>query len=286
MLAGPLDLGVLALRMPLDLNRRNARVQIHADMPSGQRGMRLELREMSLALDRPHFILNPTRCARSAIEARFEGDEGARATASAPFQLRRCGALGFRPSLGIGVTGGGAATDHGANPGLRAVIKLRRGGSNLRRLALVMPAAEQLDPAHMENVCVSKEASSERGCPRDTIYGSASLRTSILDKPLRGPIYMRASPHRFPDLVAVLDGPIQLELSGRMTFPDGRVQIVFDQIPDVPVSRISLRIAGGKRGVLVNNRDLCGAQPFARALATAQNGIAKTIGSPLAVPCD
>jgi hypothetical protein len=284
-LAGPLDLGTLVMQMPLEFGPRDGRVRIGATLPDLRHGMRLGLRRLSLKLDRPGFIFNPTRCRGTTIAGRFEGDEGARASASAPFFLRRCRALGFKPSLRMRATGGESSTRHGANPGLQATVKMRGGGVNLRRAAFVMPAAQQLDPSHLEDICTMHQSASNRGCPPDTVYGHARLRTPILDKPLRGPIYMRASKHRFPDLVAALSGPIDLELSGRMAFGRGRVRIVFDEVPDVPVSQFSLRIDGGRRGILVNNRNLCAARPFARAALTAQNGISKALGMPLAVDC-
>lgn len=284
-LAGSLDFGTLVLRMPLELDKRDGRVRIRATVPGTERGLRLDVRTISLTIDRPGFMLNPTSCKKMALEASFVGDEGGRATASAPFQLRSCGALPFKPSLRVTATGGRPSTHHGANPGLVATISMPGRDANLRRAMLVMPAAQQLDPAHLTHVCTRRQLASRQGCPQSTAYGRASLRTPILDAPLRGPVFLRASKHRFPDVLAKLSGPVELELTGRMTFAHGRVQMLFDQIPDVPLSRFTLRMAGGKRGVLVNNRDLCGPRPFARAALSAHSGRSKTLSAPLAVSC-
>jgi hypothetical protein len=285
MLAGPLDLGVLALQLPLDLGRRDGRVRIHGELPVSQRGLRLSLRRLSLRLDRPDFLSNPTNCGKSEISAAFQGDEGARATASTPFHLRGCRALRFRPTVDMEATGGPDAMRHGGNPGLSTTIKMSR-GANFRRVALVMPASEQLDPLHIGQVCTSLQASSSEGCPPSTIYGHATVRTPILDKPLRGPVFLRASGHRFPDLVAVIAGKVELELAGRMSFRGGRVRIVFDHVPDVPLSQLSLQVMGGKRGILVNNRNLCAAPPFAQTQMVAQNGHARRVNTRWGLSCE
>jgi len=284
MLVGPLDFGVLALQLPLNLGQHDGRVRIHGELPASKRGLPLALRKLSLHLDRPGFLSNPTSCGKSEISAAFRGDEGAGATASAPFRLRHCGALRFRPTVSMEATGGPKAMRHGGNPGFSATIKMSR-GANPRHVALVMPASEQLDPLHIGRVCSKQQADSERGCPPSTIYGHAVVRTPMLDKPLRGPVFLRASEHRFPDLVAVISGGVELELAGRMSFRAGRVQIVFDDVPDLPLSRLSLQVMGGKRGIFVNNRNLCAAPPFAQTRLVAQNGLARRVTTRLGLAC-
>jgi hypothetical protein len=51
----------------------------------------------------------------------------------------------------------------------------------------------------------------------------------------------------------------------------GRIRNVFYPVPDVPVSKFVLTMKGGKRGLLVNSRNLCIAPSFSKVNLTAQN---------------
>ena len=51
-----------------------------------------------------------------------------------------------------------------------------------------------------------------------------------------------------------------------------RMRTVFSTVPDVPVSKFVLRMKGGKRGLLVNSRDLCRGRNFSSLNFKAQNG--------------
>jgi hypothetical protein len=283
--AGPLDFGTLVVRLPVRLDSRSGRVEIAGRLPTTKRGLRLGLRQISLQIDRPGFIRNPSGCGQKSLDATVGGSGGAQAQVSAPFRIRGCRKLGFSPALTMTALGGRAATHHAAHPGLRAAIVMHGKDAGMDSATITLPVAEQLDPAHLGNVCSREAFASQRGCPASTVYGQVRLRTPILDKPLRGPVYMRASEHRFPDLVAALGGEIDLNLPARLTFANGRVRLVFDSLPDVPMSKLVLTVKGGKRGILINSRDLCRAPASALVGLGAQNGRFAHFTAPLETSC-
>ena len=51
-----------------------------------------------------------------------------------------------------------------------------------------------------------------------------------------------------------------------------RTKTVFFPVPDVPVRKFVLNMSGGKRGLLVNSRNLCGDRAFSFLNFKAQNG--------------
>jgi hypothetical protein len=51
-----------------------------------------------------------------------------------------------------------------------------------------------------------------------------------------------------------------------------RIQTSFSPIPDVPVSKFQLTMEGGKKGLLINSKDLCAKRYFSRLEFQAQNG--------------
>ncbi|HYJ22008.1 MAG TPA: hypothetical protein VEW07_08310, partial [Solirubrobacterales bacterium] len=46
----------------------------------------------------------------------------------------------------------------------------------------------------------------------------------------------------------------------------------FDVVPDAPVSKFTLTMAGGKKGLLVNSRNLCAKPSYVNVKLTGQNG--------------
>lgn len=51
-----------------------------------------------------------------------------------------------------------------------------------------------------------------------------------------------------------------------------QVRTRFQNVPDAPVSKFVINLKGGDKGLLVNNTELCKANPHAKAELTGQNG--------------
>jgi len=290
--AGPFDLGTVVVRVALFVDPRTAQVTADSDpIPHVFGGALLDVRSISVRLDRPRFSLNPTRCAPLAVAASLRGgganplDPGAFGSrpAAAPFRVGACRRLGFRPKLFMRLFGG---TRRARSPKLRAVLLARRGDANIRRAAVTLPKALILEQASLANVCTRVQFAA-RDCPRDSIYGYARAFTPLLDGPLEGPVYLRSSDNQLPDMVAALRGQVNIELAGRIdTDRRGRIRNTFDVVPDVPVSKFILVVRGGKRrGLLVNSRDVCAHRYRAVARFRAQNGKRANLRPRLRAPC-
>jgi hypothetical protein len=75
-----------------------------------------------------------------------------------------------------------------------------------------------------------------------------------------------------PDIVADLKGQFHVTLVGFIDSAKGRIRTSFEVVPDVPVSKFQLSLFGGKRGLLVNSRNLCKAKQRAKVRFKGQNG--------------
>ena len=65
--------------------------------------------------------------------------------------------------------------------------------------------------------------------------------------------------NKLPDLVADLEGQIDIELAGAIDTVQGRrLRTSFESVPDAPVSKFELDLEGGKKGLLLNSKGLCG----------------------------
>jgi len=271
--AGPFDLGTAVVRSALDLDPDTAQVRvIGADsdpIPTILEGIPLQVRELHLFIDRENFTLNATSCEEKQARATlFAGSLSA--DLAERYQARDCGALRYKPKLTLKLKG---ATKRGKFPAVRSTLTPRAGDANSARAVVTLPPSQQIENAHINNPCTRVQFAAE-ACPKKSILGRAKAWSPLLDEPLQGNVYFRSNggERELPDLVADLRGQFRIVLVGFIDTKGRRIRTTFANIPDAPVSRFQLNLAGGKRGLLVNNRDICRGKQRAKLALTAQNG--------------
>jgi hypothetical protein len=104
------------------------------------------------------------------------------------------------------------------------------------------------------------------------MIGSAQVSSPLLGYSLEGPVYLRSSSHKLPDIVFDLKGQIDIEISGHVDSVDGRLRATFESLPDAPVSTVKVDLAGGSKGLLINSESLCGVTKRATVEMEGQNG--------------
>jgi hypothetical protein len=288
--AGPFDLGVVVVRVPLYVNSETAQIHPVSDpIPDVFGGAKLDLRSIFVNVNRKEFTLNGTNCSKFATEGALRGG-GADPTnpatfsafpVSAPFQASKCEPLRFRPKLHLRLFG---ATRRAKHPRLRAVLKARGGDANIGRAAVALPHALFLDQASLAKICTRVQFAAD-DCPRKSVYGRARAFTPLLGKPLEGPVYLRSSNNPLPDLVAHLEGQVEIDLVGRIDSFRGGIRTTFGRVPDVPVSKFTMVLPGGKRGLLVASRNLCKGAVKAIVRFKAQSGKKLNRRQKLRTPC-
>jgi hypothetical protein len=292
---GPFDLGTVVVRVALFVEPRTAQIHVVSDpIPHVFGGALLDLRSVVVTTDRPKFQLNPTSCSPSPLTGALRGgganplDPATYSSfpVSASQKMNGCENLGFKPKLFLRAFG---AIRRGKNPKLRAVLLAHDGDANISRAAVTLPRAMFLDQSSLSRICTRVEFAAN-DCPKNSIYGSAKAISPLLDDPLEGPVYLRSSDNPLPDFVAALHGQVDIELVGRIDTNKGRIRNTFDVVPDVPVSKFMLTVRGGKKGLLVNSRNLCGGKGKAskiRAIARfkAHNGKKANLRPRLGTPC-
>jgi hypothetical protein len=268
--AGPFDLGTVMVRAGIHVDEESARVTVESDpLPQILEGVPIRYRTIHVDIDKPNFTLNPTNCETMAVASSITSDEGATASPRSRFQVGGCGELGFKPKLSLKLMG---KTNRGAHPALRATLKMPKHGANIGRAVVALPHSEFLDQGHIKTICTRVQFSAEE-CPAGSVYGHARAVTPLLDQPLEGPVYLRSSSHTLPDLVADLRGQIHVVLDGRIdSIKSGGIRTTFAQVPDAPVSKFTLTMQGGAKGLLNNSEGLCARTHRAIANFTGQNG--------------
>jgi hypothetical protein len=293
---GPFDLGVIAVRSAVRVDPETAQGSAISDpFPQIFQGIPVRIRDIRLNLNHRDFTLNPTSCAAKQIAAHITGTGGdvanvfddTAADLSNRFQAADCASLGFRPGLAFRLSG---ATRRGGHPRLRAVVTYPRRGAyaNIAKASVALPASEFLAQDHIKTVCTRVQFAAKK-CPAGSVYGHAVAKTPLFDEPLEGPVYLRSSSHRLPDLVAMLMGPaaqpVEIDLDGRIDSINGGIRNTFELVPDAPVSKFVLTMQGGKKGLLENSTNLCAATSRATAKFVGQNGKRLTLRPAMRSDC-
>jgi len=293
---GPYDLGVIAVRTALRVDPVTVQGSAFSDpLPQIFQGIPVRIRDIRLNLDRPGFTLNPTSCAPKQIDAHIIGTGGdvsiatddTTADLQRRFQAADCASLGFEPRLAFRLFG---STKRGSHPKLQATVTYPKAGAyaNIAAASVALPHSEFLDQQHIRTVCTKVQFAAQQ-CPAGSVYGHAVAKTPLFDTPLEGPVYLRSSSNPLPDMVVVLKGPaaqpVEVHLVGRIDSVHGGIRNTFDLVPDAPVESFKLTLQGGKKGLLVNSRDLCKSTSRATAKFRAQNGKLLTLRPALQNSC-
>jgi hypothetical protein len=319
--AGPFDLGRVVVRSPLHLDRVTTQLSTSIDvsrvydrrgnltqtiagaMPTIVEGIPLRIRDLRVIVDRDGFMVNPTSCARSSVDATLKSVAGASTAVGSRFEVGECASLGFTPRLAMRLTGKGR-TRTGAHPGLSTTLRQAKGQANIAKARVTLPKSVVLDPTNSTDpalVC-DYDKGLAADCPASSVIGKATARTPLLGKPLTGDVHLvqgiRFGPtgnriRTTPSLLVKLRGEVSLDLRGTTTVRDNRLVTTFGQVPDAPVSRFDIKIDGGKKGILVITRtrkakiNLC-AKPNSHSAGVAldgQNGKRAGFATTVKTPC-
>lgn len=277
--AGPFDLGTVVVRAEIGVDPTTGQISVKSNsLPSMLDGVPLDIRTVRLELDKPELIRNPTSCEPGAVRAKSISVRGQVAALSSHFQVGNCAALTFRPKLLMRLSGSLGRNGH---PTVRAILRTDPDGAALKSASFALPAGELLDLMHFRGFCAPEAL--VRDCPSASRLGSVRIDTPMLEAPLEGSVYLRTPRHRLPDLVAeVHSGELRFLLHGATSDAKGRIRVALQALPDIPLSRAILTLAGGRRGLLVNSRSLCRRTVGKAAAAfTAHDGMRFRLRAPV-----
>jgi hypothetical protein len=291
--AGPFDAGAIVVQLALNLNSKTAEVEVDGansdPIPHILKGIVLKVRDLRVYVDRPNFTLNPTSCDPSKVHATlfgaylnvFDPSDDVPAALSTRYQAADCQSLPYKPGLDLHLKGG---TRRGGHPGLLATYKARTGDANTKGLVVRLPRSAFLDQAHIRTICTRVQFAA-KACPAGAQYGYVKAFTPLLDEPLEGPVWLRSSNHKLPDLVFDLHGLVDVEVATRIDSAHGGIRASIENAPDAPLIKVLLRMQGGKKGLIVNSRNLCGAISRANVEFEGQNGKRSTANPVMKADC-
>ena len=283
--AGPFDLGNVVVHAPVFVDPETAQVTVKSDaIPQMLDGVRLQIRSLDVTINKEDFVLNPTNCTASAVNAMIAGGASGEAVenVSNRFQVGGCDKLKFAPKFSASIKGH-ASKLNGVVLTTKVVYPYAgAGATNLTKVKVELPKQLPSRLTTLQQACTAAQfAKNPAGCPAGSFVGRATVHTPVLPVPLTGPaIFVSHGGEAFPSLTMVLQGDdITVDLVGT-TFINkaGITSTTFKSVPDVPFSSFELTLPEGRYSALGANLpakakyNLCGQKLVMPTELIAQNG--------------
>lgn len=296
--AGPFDLGEVVVRQKIYVDPTTAQVTVVSDpIPTIVEGVPVRLRNMTVDIDKPGFMINPTSCAEKKIWATATSKGGHLNQLETRFQVGGCENLPVKPKIDIDVVGSKQLGYH-KHPGIKATVTQQPGEAGLKRVEVAMPLSLALDPKNAKALCKPAEAQA-KACPEASIVGDATAVSPVLNRPLKGPVYFVEGTRvtatgrvteSLPKLWVALRGEVALDVWADSDVDSkSRLISTFARVPDAPIESFELNLYGGNNGILqVTGRPgahMCKQANVADATFDGQNGKRATKATKLAAPC-
>lgn len=271
--AGPYDLGNVVVPVWLQVNSDGSLTALSGPLPSILDGIPLDIRSVTMTIDRPGFTFNPTSCNPLAMSGTVTSLSGALAAISAPFQVSGCGSLPFEPSFAV-ATQGSTSKANGASLTVRVAQK--PGEADIHSVHVELPKQLPSRLTTLQKACLAAQfASNPAGCPAGSDVGMATASTPTLSSPLSGPVFLVShGGAAFPDLEIVLQGEgVTVILDGATDIKKGITSSTFASVPDVPISGFELTLPEGPYSLLGPYGTLCTSKLLMPTTITGQNGV-------------
>jgi hypothetical protein len=263
-----LDLGTIVVMNKLNL-RPDTGIDVVTDpLPQKLEGIPTPYRSIDLTIDKAGFMQNATSCAAQPLHGTFTAVDGTTAGADAPYAATGCEKLPFAPKLSatIGTAGQVAKNTH---PPLTVTIQQAAGQAAMSRTVVSLPEGIGVDLRNLKALCTDDQLQTG-ACPAGSKIGTVTAETPLLPNKLSGGVYLIVSPKPggLPGLALDLG---LLRLKGTVALGK-RLVTTFDSVPDVPLRRLVLNLAGGSKAALSTTQGLCDQDPTVEAVYGAHSG--------------
>jgi hypothetical protein len=254
--AGPFDLGTVVVRAAIHIDRETTALRIVSDpLPQIVEGVPLRMRAINVTIDRPRFMFAPTNCEASSIDGTIGSTAGTEKAVSSRFQVSNCARLPFDPSMRIRV-GGRGRTQRGRSTTLAATVAMTPGQANLRGVKVRLPTTLNARLPVINEACTRAEFEANDCAAAKA--GTATAVTPLLRDPLRGDVFFVRNGRPLPDMMVRLLGQVDVDLTGKITIPRSKyLSTNFDMVPDVPITKFTLKLVSGRQGPIGNAANLC-----------------------------
>jgi hypothetical protein len=285
--AGPFNLGLVVVRARINVDPTDSTLTVTTDetgphaVPQIVFGVPVRLKRITVDIDRPGFMFNPTNCDALHIMATISGSQNATTSVSSPFAVGGCKSLGFKPKFTVSTSG---HTSRVKGASLDARVSYPAGSigkdANIARVKVSLPRQLPSRLTTLQKACPDATfKANPAGCPAASVVGVVRASTPLLPVGLSGPVYFVShGGEAFPSLIVVLQGDgVRVDLTGTTFISKaGITSSTFKTVPDVPVGSFELYLPQGRYSALAANGNLCAARTRAKLVMPtemiAQNG--------------
>jgi hypothetical protein len=282
--AGPFNLGVEVVRASIAVNPVTAALTITSNpLPQMKDGVPFRLQTVSVEVNRPGFMFNPTNCDQEAVTGTISSAQGANVGVSSPFAVAGCANLPFNPGF-IAYTQAKTSKADGAS--LVVKVAQKPGEANIHKVDLQLPLALPSRLTTLQKACTEAQFNANpAGCPEGSFIGTATAHTPVLNAPLTGPaILVSHGGAAFPDVEFLLQGEgVQIVLDGKTDIKKGITYSKFETVPDAPISSFETDLPEGPHSVLAAYGNLCAKNLLMPTTIVGQNGAQVTQSTPIGV---
>jgi hypothetical protein len=298
--AGPFDLGTVVVRQALNVDVDDAHATVVSDpLPTIRDGVPFRVRRIHVVVDRPGFMRSPSSCDQLSIATSVFSAGGQSAAVSTPIQFTDCEKLPFAPKLALKLTGPKEAKV-GGHPGIEALVTQQPGEAGIQAVNVTLPLSLALDPDNAESDSLCEYLDGLRNqCPAKSVIGTVTAISPLLKTPLNGKVYFvkgvrtDAKTGRqirtLPTLLIELRGEINVNLRASNSVPDNKhLTSTFPMIPDAAIRSFSMKLNGGKKGILVitdGHSNICSVAQKSFLAAQGHNGKRLDTPTTMAVEC-
>jgi hypothetical protein len=286
-LAGNTGRGEQVVRASIAVNPTTAALTIVSDpLPQVIDGVPIRLRMVNVEVNRPGFMLNATNCSGQEITATPTGEHAIgsseavkSSTVSSAYAASGCASLPFRPELTASTQGKASKAD-GASLDVK-VTSAGIGQANIAKVDLELPKVLPSRLSTLNKACLEAVFNANpAACDPESVIGTATIHTPILNSPLTGPAYLVShGGTAFPDVEFVLQGEgIKLILDGKTDIKKGITYSRFESTPDAPFTTFDTELPTGPHSILTANvatkedYSLCKTSLTMPTIITGQNG--------------
>ncbi|HEU4702134.1 MAG TPA: hypothetical protein VFS37_06585 [Conexibacter sp.] len=253
---GPVDAGIVIVGARLQL-RPDGGLHVTSDpIPSLVEGIPLAIRRLTVNVTRNGFMRNPTSCGEKTAFGHFDSLGSEHAEISSKLSFKDCDRLGFNPNIKAFI-GAKHRTRVGAHPPFTTVVTARGDDATIRSAHVRLPRGVASNTRSLNAACAADAFAAGR-CPEVSRVANAVAHSPLLRDPVTGPVFLVKQPRGLPRLVVQFRSPIAFQLEGKVNIGKrGGIGTTFPVVPDLPITRFTLRFHGGAYGALALTRNIC-----------------------------
>jgi hypothetical protein len=271
---GPVDAGIVIVGVRLQLRPDGGLHVVSDSIPALVQGIPLAIRTLTVRIDRDGFMRSPTSCGEKTTFGHFDSIGDEHADIDAKLTFGGCDRLGFSPQL-TAFVGAKHRTRVGSHPPFVTVIRAHGDDATIRSAHVRLPRGFASNTRSLNAACATADFAAGR-CPPQSQVATASALSPLIAGPVTGPVYLVKRPPGtpgLPRLVVQLRSPIALTFEGIVNIGRrGGIGTTFPVLPDLPLTKFTLRFHGGAYGALALTRNVCRGAPRLPATFTGQNG--------------